>query len=155
MSVLLGCSCGLAVYHEQKYTVSQHLKIGRYGHAIVCKLQYYASAYTGACLKFVTWIDTSLRLMDCSIFPLLLLSSSLDSLGHSVPPVQYIRICEGRWLSCHPGSVAEHWWLKPEVYWVQLLAAASLFTFLYFHLITCRFLQATVLCQGLYCLLES
>ena len=83
------------MYHEQKYTVSQHLKIGRYGHAIVCKLQYYASAYTGACLKFVTWIDTSLRLMDCSIFPLLLLSSSLDSLGHSVPPVQYIYVRVG------------------------------------------------------------
>ena len=43
--------------------------------------------HTGACLKFVTWTDKSLCLMGCSIFPLLLLSSSLDSLGHSVPPV--------------------------------------------------------------------
>ena len=41
----LYCLVVFAVYHEQKYTVSQHLKIGRYGHAIVCKLQYYASAY--------------------------------------------------------------------------------------------------------------
>ena len=55
-----------------------------------------------------------------------------------------VHICEGRWLSCRPGSVAEHWRLKPEVYWVQLLVAASLFTFLYFCLITSRFLQATV-----------
>ena len=63
--------------------------------AIVCKLQYYASAYTGACLKFVTWTDKSLCLMGCGIFPLLLLVSSLDSLGHSVPPVQYIYVRVG------------------------------------------------------------
>ena len=64
-------------------------------HAIVCKLQYYASAYTGACLKFVTWTDKLLCLMGCHIFPLLLLVSSLDSLGHSVPPVQYIYVRVG------------------------------------------------------------
>ena len=58
-----------------------------------------------------------------------------------------VHICEGRWLSCCPGSVAEHWLLKSEVSWVRLLAAASLFIFLYFCLITCRFLQATVLCH--------
>ena len=58
-----------------------------------------------------------------------------------------VHICEGWWLSCRHGSVAEHWWLKPEVSWVRLLAAASLFTFLCFRLITCRFLQATVPCE--------
>ena len=31
----------------------------------------------------------------CTIFPLLLLSSSLDSLGHSVPPVQYMYVRVG------------------------------------------------------------
>ena len=40
-------------------------------------------------------------------------------LRHSVPPVQYIYVhiedCEGWWLSCCFGSVAEHWWLKPGV----------------------------------------
>ena len=38
------------------------------------------------------------------------------------------------------GSVAEHWWLKPEVSWVQFLAAAGLFTFLYIRLITSKFI---------------
>ena len=118
----LYCLAVFAVYHEQKYTVSQHLKIGRYGHAIVCKLQYYASAYTGACLKFVTWTDKSLCLMGCSIFPLLLLSSSLDSLGHSVPPVQYIYVrgcgCPAvmaQWQSTSGSSQRrpgfDYWWL--------------------------------------------
>ena len=37
--------------------------------------------------------------------------------------------CEGWWFSgCH-GSVAEHWWLKPEVSWVRLQATAGLFHF--------------------------
>ena len=46
---------------------------------------------------------------------------------------------EGWWLSGYHGSVAEHWQLKPEVSWVQLLATAHLFTFLYFCLITIPF----------------
>ena len=44
---------------------------------------------------------------------------------------------------CH-GSVAEHWRLKPEVSLVQLLAAAGLFIFLYFHNIYIQ-LEATLL----------
>ena len=36
--------------------------------------------------------------------------------------------------------MAEHWWLKPEVSWVRFLAAAGLFTFLYFCLITSKFI---------------
>ena len=35
--------------------------------------------------------------------------------------------------------MAEHWRLKPEVPWVQLPMTASLFTFLYFRLITSKF----------------
>ena len=41
--------------------------------------------------------------------------------------------------SCH-GSVAEHWRLKPEVSWVGLPATAGFFTFLYFRLITTKFI---------------
>ena len=47
--------------------------------------------------------------------------------------------CEGWWLSGCRGSVAEHWWLKPEVSWVRLPVAAGFFTFLYFHFITSKF----------------
>ena len=36
---------------------------------------------------------------------------------------------EGWW------SSAEHWWLKPGVFWVQIPVAAGLFTFLYFRLV--------------------
>ena len=36
------------------------------------------------------------------------------------------------------GSVAEHWWLKPEVSWVQILVTAG-FSPLYFCLITSRY----------------
>jgi len=35
--------------------------------------------------------------------------------------------------------MADHWWLKPEVSWVWLLAPAGLFTFLYFCLITSKY----------------
>ena len=42
----------------------------------------------------------------------------------------HIQDCEGWWLSGCRDSVAEHWWLKPELSWVQLLVTASLFTFL-------------------------
>ena len=38
----------------------------------------------------------------------------------------YIENCEGWWLSDCRASVAEHWWLKPEVSWVPFLAAAGL-----------------------------
>ena len=41
----------------------------------------------------------------------------------------------------HCSSVAECWRLKLEVSWVRLPAAASLFTFLYFHLLTSKFLH--------------
>ena len=43
------------------------------------------------------------------------------------------------WLSRCRGSVVEHWWLKPEVVWL-LAAATGLFTFLYFGLITSKYL---------------
>ena len=50
------------------------------------------------------------------------------------------------WSSCH-GSVEDHWWLKPEVSWVQLPA----FTFLHFHLITskCLYIPLFLLAQHL------
>ena len=51
-----------------------------------------------------------------------------------------IEDCEGWWLSGCRGLVAEYWRLKPRVSWVRLLATAGLFTFLYFHLITSKFL---------------
>ena len=38
------------------------------------------------------------------------------------------------------GSVAQHWWLKPEVFWVSLPATTCFFTFLYFRLITSKFI---------------
>ena len=44
------------------------------------------------------------------------------------------------WLSGCCGSVAEHWQLKPEVSWVRLPATAGFFTFLYFRLITSKFI---------------
>ena len=44
----------------------------------------------------------------------------------------------GVWLRHSVSSV--HWRLKPEVFWVQLPATASFFTFLYFHLITSKFI---------------
>ena len=49
----------------------------------------------------------------------------------------HIEDCEGWWLS---GSVGKHWQLKPEVSWVRLPATASLFTFLYFRLMTSKFI---------------
>ena len=52
----------------------------------------------------------------------------------------HIDDCEGWWLSGCCSSVAEHRQLKPEVSWVQLLATAGFFTFLYFRLITSEFL---------------
>ena len=48
--------------------------------------------------------------------------------------------CERQWVSSCHGSVAEHWWLKPDVSWVRLLATAGLFTFLYFRHLTSKFL---------------
>ena len=45
----------------------------------------------------------------------------------------HIEDSEGWWLSGCRGSVAEHWWLKPEASWVRLSATAGLF---YFHRIT-------------------
>ena len=49
----------------------------------------------------------------------------------------HIEDCERQWVSSCHGSVAEHWWLKPEVCWVRLLATA--FTFLYFRHLTSKF----------------
>ena len=48
----------------------------------------------------------------------------------------HVEDCEGWWLSACRGSVAKHWWLKPQVSCVRLSATACLFTFLYFRLIT-------------------
>ena len=48
----------------------------------------------------------------------------------------HIEDCEGWWLSGCCGSVAEHWRLKPE----RLPATAGFFTFLYFRLITSKFI---------------
>ena len=61
----------------------------------------------------------------------------------------HIEYCEGCWSSSCRGSVAEHWQLKPEVSWVQLPAAAGLFTFLYFHLIASN-LQHEARCSATY-----
>ena len=52
----------------------------------------------------------------------------------------YKEDCEGWWSSGCRGSVAEHWQLKPEVSWVRLPATAGFFTFLYFRLITSKFI---------------
>ena len=41
----------------------------------------------------------------------------------------YIEDCEGWWLSGCCSSVAEHWWLKPEVSWVRLPVTAGFFHF--------------------------
>ena len=48
----------------------------------------------------------------------------------------------------HAGKMPEHWRLKLEASWVRLPAAASLFTFLYFHLITSKFIyDYTPVCE--------
>ena len=52
----------------------------------------------------------------------------------------HIEDCEGWWLSGCCGSVAEHWQPKPEVSWVWLPVTAGFFTFLYFRLITSKFI---------------
>ena len=49
--------------------------------------------------------------------------------------LSHIEDYEGCWSSGCRGLVAEHWWLKPDMSWVQFLVAASLFTFHYFRLI--------------------
>ena len=51
----------------------------------------------------------------------------------------HIEGCEGWWSSGCCGSVAENWWLKPEVSWVRLPETATFLTFLYFRLITSKF----------------
>ena len=61
-------------------------------------------------------------------------------LNASVAHLVHIEDCEGWWLSGCCGSVAEHWRLKPEVSWVRLPATAGFFTFLYFRLITSKFI---------------
>ena len=77
-----------------------------------------------------------------SLSPMLILTLSL------VPSCRWESNPRHLWLEppvlCHwntiadpcRGSVAEHWWVKPEVFWVRLPATASLFTFLYFRFIT-------------------
>ena len=79
-------------------------------------------------------------LLNPSLSPMLILTLS------SVPSCRWESNPRHLWLEppvlCHwntiadpcRGSVAEHWWVKPEVFWVRLPATASLFTFLYFHL---------------------
>ena len=60
----------------------------------------------------------------------------------------HIENCEGWWLSGRRSSVVEHWWLKPELSWVQLPAAAGLFTFLYFCFITFISSMQEARCSG-------
>ena len=66
----------------------------------------------------------------------------MPSLTHRVAIQHAVHIedCEGWWLSGCCGSVAEHWWLKPELFWVWLLAAVSLFTITCFYHITSEFI---------------
>ena len=54
----------------------------------------------------------------------------------------HIEDCEGWWSSgCH-GSLTENWWLKPEMSWVWL--PVGFFTFLYFRLITSKFIYKAI-----------
>ena len=64
----------------------------------------------------------------------------LVTVGQLMRPCIGIEDCEGWWLSGCCRSVAEHWRLKPEVSWVQLPVTAGFFTFLYFRLITSKFI---------------
>ena len=57
----------------------------------------------------------------------------------------HIENCEGWWLSGRRSSVVEHWWLKPELSWVQLPAAAGL---LYFCFITFISSMQEARCSG-------
>ena len=59
----------------------------------------------------------------------------------------HIEDCEGWWLSGCCGSVAEHWRLKPEVSWVRLPATAGFFTFLYFRVITSKFIYKSAVAE--------
>ena len=52
----------------------------------------------------------------------------------------HIEECEGWWLSGCCSSVAEHSGCTSQVSWVRFPVAAVLFTFLYFRLITSKFL---------------
>ena len=52
----------------------------------------------------------------------------------------HIEDCGGWWLSSCRSSVAEHCRLKPEVSWVQFPVFAGFSTFLYFRLITSKYL---------------
>ena len=70
------------------------------------------------------------------IFPVNPQRTSDDTYWVDTTCAVHIEDCNGWWLSGCCGSVAEHWWLKPEVSWVRLPVAAGFFTFLYFHLIT-------------------
>ena len=51
-------------------------------------------------------------------------------LHESFPCAVHIEDCEGWLLSGCCGSVAEHWWFKPEVSLVRLPATANFFTLL-------------------------
>ena len=55
----------------------------------------------------------------------------------------YIEDCGGWWLSGYHSSVAEHWLHKPGVLGL-IPVTAGLFTFLYFCLITSKFLFKTL-----------
>ena len=50
------------------------------------------------------------------------------------------------WRNILSGCQMCNWWLKPEVSWVQLPVTAGFFTFLYFHIITSKFLYMLVSC---------
>ena len=66
----------------------------------------------------------------------------MPSLTHlvAIQHAVHIEDCEGWWLPGCCGSVAEHCRLKPEVFWVWLLAAVRLFTFLCFRHIASKFI---------------
>ena len=73
---------------------------------------------------------------DCRPFHFPLFSAKIE---------EHIEDCERivRVSSCL-ATQAEHWRLKSEVSWVRLPVTAGLFTFLYFRLITSKFLYELV-----------
>ena len=101
--------------------------------------------------------------MQCSAFhntekciDILLRASCLMHAGNldvATTCAVHIEDCEGWWLSGCCSSVAEHWRLKPKVSWIRLLAAAGVFFFLYFCLITSKFLYVNIFLKINQCLM--
>ena len=89
------------------------------------------------------WLTSIVHLLRASCLTLEIEESEKASSRRELNPV-HVEDCEGWWSSgCH-GSVAEHWQLKPEVSWIRLPATDSLFTFLYFCLITSKFIHSAL-----------